>query len=156
MAKPVEQHVAFADCLDRLAVGREACSDWDEHIVAHYADGFLEEMRRCVVRLRNYSNVSWGSPESQAMLRNWASAVRFAVNVDVPIDPAANVDIRVTIHECVVLDSILQRFSETDELSANDEAEQRALWNVQCVLEKLTARPDWPDIHAARQALLDD
>jgi hypothetical protein len=156
MAGLIEQRIAFADYLDRLASGHESDADWERYVVAHYADEFLEEMRRCIVRLRNYSNIRWGTTDAQSMIRHWASAVRFAANVDVCNDPASNVDIRVTIPECVVLDAILRRFSETDELSIKDAAEQRTLWNVQCVLEKLTARPDWPDVESASKALVDD
>lgn len=62
------------------------------------------------------------------------------------------VTIAITQAEAVVLDAFLRRFSNTDELVIEDESEQQALWNLQCVFEKL-ADPAWPSIEAARAAL---
>jgi len=39
----------------------------------------------------------------------------------------SGVTIRLTVAEAVVLDELLQRFSETDHLAIGDQAEQRAL-----------------------------
>jgi hypothetical protein len=43
--------VQFADFLERLTSPDDDHSDWDQFIVVHYPDEFLEEMRRCTVRL---------------------------------------------------------------------------------------------------------
>ena len=153
MSELIRQRADFADCLDRLASGSASHRDWDTYLVAHYADEFLEEMRRCVVRLRHHSDAVWGSDDSRATLRHWATAVRLATQVNVEGDAASNVDIRITIPECIVLDAILRRYLETHTLTVNDPAEQRTLSGVQCVLEKLTARNDWPDIESARRTL---
>lgn len=47
----------------------------------------------------------------------------------------------VTDDEFLVLFEFLQRFSSTDRLSIEDQAEQRALWNLCCVFEKAGAAP---------------
>lgn len=67
----------------------------------------------------------------------------------------SEVVIRLTAHEAVVLDAFLRRYSETDQLAITDPAEQRALWNLQCVFEKV-GDPSWPSIQEARAALRDD
>jgi hypothetical protein len=63
--------------------------------------------------------------------------------------------LRLTIPEAVVLDAMLRRYSETDHLVVEDLAEQRALWNLQCVFEKV-GDPTWPTLQEARASLLDD
>jgi hypothetical protein len=69
--------------------------------------------------------------------------------------PATEVIIWLTVPEVVVLDALLRRYSETDQLSVADQAEQRALWNLQCVLEKV-GDPTWPTLEEARSALRDE
>jgi hypothetical protein len=66
----------------------------------------------------------------------------------------SEVVIRLTVPEAVVLDTFLRRYSETDRLMIADQAEQRALWNLQCVFEKV-GDPSWPSLEEARAALRD-
>jgi hypothetical protein len=47
-----------------------------------------------------------------------------------------DVQITITANEAIVLFEILQRFSNTDKLVIEDQAEERALWNLCCVFEK--------------------
>jgi|GEM_PF-754978 len=63
------------------------------------------------------------------------------------------VEIRLTQEEAVVLDHLLRRFSTADRLTVEDQSEQQALWNLQCVFEK-AADPGWPSLEDARAALL--
>jgi len=67
----------------------------------------------------------------------------------------SEVTIRLTVAEAVVLDELLRRFSETDHLAIGDQAERRALWNLQCLLEREGDRPLWPSLDEARAALRD-
>ena len=46
------------------------------------------------------------------------------------------VTLQLTGDEALLLFEFLQRFSETEKLVIADQAEERALWNVCCVLEK--------------------
>lgn len=64
----------------------------------------------------------------------------------------SEVVIRVTVSEAVVLDEFLRRYSETDRLTIEDQAEQQALWNLQCLLEK-SGNPGWPSLDHARAVL---
>ena len=65
----------------------------------------------------------------------------------------SEVTIRLTVAEAVVLDELLRRYSETDRLAVEDRAEQQALWNLQCLLEKQGNRPMWPSSREARVAM---
>ena len=47
-----------------------------------------------------------------------------------------DVVLRLTHDEALVLSDYLARFSQTDSLEFKDQAEQRALWNLECLLEK--------------------
>lgn len=47
----------------------------------------------------------------------------------------SEVVIRLTVPEAVVIDAFLRRYSENDRLYIVDQAEQRALWNLQCIFE---------------------
>jgi hypothetical protein len=69
--------------------------------------------------------------------------------------PECEVILRLTVPEAVVLDEFLRRYSETDQLTIVDQAEQRALWNLQCVFEKV-GDPTWPTLEEARASLRDD
>lgn len=69
--------------------------------------------------------------------------------------PDSEVVIRLTIAEAVVLDAFLRRFSETDRLMIEDQAEQRALWNLQCLFEKV-GDPAWPTLLDAQAELRDE
>jgi hypothetical protein len=66
------------------------------------------------------------------------------------------VTIRVTVTEAVVLDAFLRRYSDTDKLTIEDQAEQQALWNLQCLFEREGDRPTWPTLEEAREALRRD
>jgi hypothetical protein len=50
--------------------------------------------------------------------------------------PTSEVSLTLTADETLVLFEFLQRFSNTDALAIEDQSEQRALWNLCCVLEK--------------------
>jgi hypothetical protein len=63
------------------------------------------------------------------------------------------VTIRLTFAEAVVLDELLRRYSDTDILAIDDQAEQRALWNLTCLLERDGDRPIWPLLDEARAEL---
>ena len=67
----------------------------------------------------------------------------------------SEVVIRLTVPEAVVLDALLRRYSETDQFTVVDQAEQRALWNLQCLFEKV-GDPSWPPLEEARAALRDE
>jgi hypothetical protein len=66
--------------------------------------------------------------------------------------PESEVVIRLTFDEAAVLDEFLRRYSQTDRLTIEDHAEQQALWNLQCLFEKLPDR-NFPPLHLARAAL---
>jgi hypothetical protein len=51
------------------------------------------------------------------------------------------VQIELTTDEALVLFEFLQRFSESDALTLEDQAEQRVLWNLCCVMEKTLSEP---------------
>lgn len=71
-----------------------------------------------------------------------------------------NVQIEITKDEALVLFEFLSRFSETATFEIEDQAEERALWNLTCVLEKILVEPFHPDyldiIKAARDRLRDE
>jgi len=71
-----------------------------------------------------------------------------------------DVEIKLTKDEALVLFDFLSRFSDEDALSIQDQSEERALWNLTCVLEKVLAEPfseEWPSIiKAARDRLRDE
>jgi hypothetical protein len=71
-----------------------------------------------------------------------------------------SVQIEITKDEALVLFEFLARFSETGTLELVDQAEERALWNLSCVLEKILVEPFCPDyldiIKAARDRLRDE
>ena len=74
--------------------------------------------------------------------------------------PSADVTITLTTDEALVLFAFLQRFSNTDTLSIEDGAEQRALWNLCCIFEKQVSFPSdtgYSDmLEAARLRLRDE
>jgi len=77
------------------------------------------------------------------------------------VDPK-NDDVTVTLtaDEAVVLFEFLRRFSDTDKLTIEDQAEERALWNLCCVFEKGLVVPfdvSYPEaLQAARNRLRDE
>lgn len=74
--------------------------------------------------------------------------------------PEPDVLLPLTLDEAVVLFEFLQRYSNTDRLSIEDQAEQRALWNLCCVFEKHLTLPfekNYSDLLAeARNRLRDE
>jgi hypothetical protein len=73
----------FADFLDRLAAGSAHPDEWSSFVVTHYPDEFLEEMRRCTVRLGGgHLEPAADSAEGRQVLRAWAVAIRSAVRED--------------------------------------------------------------------------
>ena len=73
----------FADFLDRLASRAVDNDEWSSFIITHYPDEFLEEMRRCTVRLAQNRLVhSDGSPEGNNTVRAWAIAIRSSLLTD--------------------------------------------------------------------------
>ncbi|UOD32139.1 hypothetical protein INH39_10980 [Massilia violaceinigra] len=51
-------------------------------------------------------------------------------------EPDPSVTLTLSSDEALVLFGFVQRFSDTDRLAIDDQAEQRALWNLCCLLEK--------------------
>lgn len=151
-----ESRLAFAEFLTRLAAGGDDGADWEQHVVAHHDDDFLEELRRCVMRLRHDSTAVWGDFECNQTLRHWADALRLSIDAPLPTDEDSHVKLSVTPSEFVVLDSILRRFSETDDFSAVDDVERQALYNLQCVCEKHDAHLELPAMEIARRELSGD
>ena len=52
-----------------------------------------------------------------------------------------SVSITLTKDEALVLFEFLSRFSDTDRLSVDHQAEERALWNLACIFEKELSEP---------------
>lgn len=69
------------------------------------------------------------------------------------------VRLELTADEALVLFEFLSRYSDSDSLSLVDQAEQRALWNLCCLLESRLVEPFCPDyaalVTAARDRLRD-
>ena len=53
----------------------------------------------------------------------------------------SEVHITLTADEALVLFELLSRYSDSDQLNIIDQAEQRALWNLCCILEKKSVAP---------------
>jgi hypothetical protein len=74
-------------------------------------------------------------------------------------NPPAYVHLRLTPDEALVLFEFLSRYADTDDLRVEDQAEQRALWNLCCVLEEELREPFDPDyaklVQYARERLRD-
>lgn len=62
--------------------------------------------------------------------------------------------IHLTINEAVVLLGFTQRYTQTNQLTIEDQAEQRALWNLCCILEREDEHW-WPSFEKARAELRD-
>lgn len=83
----------FADFLDRLASGTAHADEWSSFVITQYPDEFLEEMRRCAVRLGGghlVPVIDIDSAEGRQVLRAWAIAIRSAVREDA--EPGAAAD----------------------------------------------------------------
>lgn len=75
----------FADFLDRLAAGTAHDDEWSSFVVTHYPDEFLEEMRRCAVRLGiEELGCKIDSSEGRQLLRAWAIAIRSSMPTNPP------------------------------------------------------------------------
>lgn len=76
------------------------------------------------------------------------------------VNSATDVQISLTADEAVVLFEFVRRFSDSDELKILDQAEQRALRNLCCLLERGALAPfagNWPDLlQQARERLRDE
>jgi len=67
--------------------------------------------------------------------------------------------IPLTLDEAIVIFELLQRYSNNEVLSIEDQAEQRALWNLCCVFEKHVHIPfdgSFKEIVAAARSRLRD
>ncbi len=51
-------------------------------------------------------------------------------------EPDPSITVTLSSDEALVLFGFVQRFSDTERLAIDDQAEQRALWNLCCLLEK--------------------
>lgn len=71
-----------------------------------------------------------------------------------------DVTITLTADGAVVLFEFLSRFSDTDKLTIEDQAEERALWNLCCIFQKSLVVPFDPAygdaLQAARNRLRDE
>ncbi|HBE82453.1 MAG TPA: hypothetical protein DDW24_06705 [Blastocatellia bacterium] len=54
---------------------------------------------------------------------------------------AETIKIELNSDEALILFELLSRYSDTDELAIEDQAEQRVMWNLCCDLEKLLIEP---------------
>lgn len=72
----------------------------------------------------------------------------------------SNVNISLSEDEALVLFDFLARFTDTDRLGTEDQAEQRVLWDLHCLLERQIVAVFDPDyrklVFAARDAIRDD
>lgn len=144
---------SFADFLDRYANNKTGQIEWDHFVVQHYGDSFLEEIRRCVVRLAiNKLPIHGDTVAARDLIRSWATLLRWSTNSEVEGKPdVATIDM--TPAEAVLLDSILRRYSESNILTVENAAEQKCLWNIQCLLEKHEDHPAWPCLNDATAEL---
>ena len=54
-------------------------------------------------------------------------------------EPGINIEL--SLNEALVLLEFVDRFTNTDELTIEDQAEQRVLWNICCQLERVLTEP---------------
>ncbi len=144
---------SFADFLDRYADNGTGSIEWDHFVVRHYGDSFLEEVRRCVVRLAiNRLPIRGETDAARDLIRSWAILLRSSTNAGVERKPdVARIDLKPS--EAVLLDSILRRYLESNKLTVENAAEHQCLWNIQCLLEKHGDQPDWPCLKDAKAEL---
>jgi hypothetical protein len=70
-----------------------------------------------------------------------------------------NIKISLTKDEALVLFEMLSRFSDTEKLSIEHPSEERVLWNLNCVLEKILIEPfksDYSELLQAARGRLKD
>ena len=76
------------------------------------------------------------------------------------IESPRSVALQITPDEALVLFDFLQRFGETKSLLIHDQAEERVLWNLSCLLEKVLSEPFAKNYNAlladARERLRDE
>ena len=72
---------------------------------------------------------------------NLAEPPRPTLGLQIMTRDAATTIIELSSDEALVLFEFLERFSDTDQLSIQDQAEQRALWNLCCLLEEKLVEP---------------
>jgi hypothetical protein len=53
----------------------------------------------------------------------------------------AHIKIELSLNEALVLLEFVDRYTNTDQLTIEDQAEQRVLWNICCLLEKVLTEP---------------
>jgi len=63
-----------------------------------------------------------------------------------------SIKLEVTNDEALVLFEMLSRYSDTDILSIEHQSEQRALWNLTCVFEKIISEAFDDDYKKALEA----
>lgn len=68
--------------------------------------------------------------------------------------PEDEVTIRLTVNEAVVLLEFALRYTQADQLTIEDKAEQIVLWNLGCILERQD-ESWWPSTEQARATLRD-
>jgi hypothetical protein len=70
-----------------------------------------------------------------------------------------DIKILLTKDEGLVLFEMLSRYSESERLNIEHQSEERALWYLQCILEKVIVEPFKPNysqlLQAARERLKD-
>ncbi len=76
-----------------------------------------------------------------------------------PSNKQNQIDVPLTPDEALVLFDFVSRYSDTGELRIEDQAEQRVLWDLCCLLEKELVEPFNPDymklLQSARDRLRD-
>ncbi|MEP7341647.1 MAG: hypothetical protein ABI977_28200 [Acidobacteriota bacterium] len=74
-------------------------------------------------------------------------------------DESQNIVIELSNAEALVLFEFLSRFEDTKKITVEDQAEERVLWDVQCLLEKQLTEPFSPNyvelVMAARDRVRD-
>ncbi|PHS63021.1 MAG: hypothetical protein COB09_12365 [Thalassobium sp.] len=69
-------------------------------------------------------------------------------------------ELDLTSEEIIVLTGLLKRYSESGVFAIEDQAEQRALWNLECVLEKVVGNlyeGEWSEVlNSAQNSLRDE
>jgi hypothetical protein len=65
------------------------------------------------------------------------------------------VRLELTADEALVLFEFLSSYCDSNVLSIEDQAEQRALWNLLCLLEKQLVEPFRPEYHQLVQQVRD-
>lgn len=69
------------------------------------------------------------------------------------------IQISLTKDEALVLFEMLSRFSDTEKLNIEHQSEERALWNLNCLLEKILVEPfksNYAELLQAAQERLKD